>query len=131
MFVFLFFFNIEKYLSQARPWKIMRGRKPKSDIRQNVVEILYFLKSSHGYEIYSIYRKIFPKATMRSIYYHLKKGIETREFRIEKKEKEKGSYSWGEFAEKTFYSLGENAKPSVNMKVKRHVDEMKLVNQKL
>ena len=45
-----------------------RGRPIKSAIRQNVVEILYFLKKGYGYDIYKAYRDIFPAVTMRSIY---------------------------------------------------------------
>ena len=54
-----------------------KGRPVKSEIRQNIVEILYFMKQGYGYEIYKAYVKIFPKVTMRSIYYHLKKGNKT------------------------------------------------------
>ena len=55
---------------------------------------------------------------MRSIYYHLKKGVETGELVVKKVEREKGEYSWGEYAEKIYYSLGPQAKPSTNNRVK-------------
>jgi len=48
-----------------------RGRPVKSEIRQNIVEILFYLKRAYGYDIYKVYIKIFPKVTLRSIYYHL------------------------------------------------------------
>ncbi|MBI3051248.1 hypothetical protein HYY74_02215 [Candidatus Woesearchaeota archaeon] len=87
------------------------GRKPGSRIRQNIVEILYQIKQGYGYEIYKIYRKAFPKASMRSIYYHLRKGTQTKEFKVQAVEKSRGEYSWGGEAEKTIYALGENAAP--------------------
>lgn len=102
-----------------------RGRPVKSEIRQNIVEILYFMKEGYGYDIYRVYKSIFPKVTMRSIYYHLKKGLALGEFKVSKVEKEKGDYSWGGEAEKTYYGLGENAKPSGNEKVKEYFEKKK------
>ncbi len=100
-----------------------KGRPVKSEIRQNMVEILFYVKEGYGYEIYKAYVSIFPKVTMRSIYYHLKKGLVLNEFRVSKVEKEKGNYSWGGEAEKTYYSLGSDAKPVGNAKVKEHFDK--------
>ena len=102
-----------------------RGRPIKSEIRQNIVEILYFMKQGYGYEIYKAYVAIFPKVTMRSIYYHLKKGALLHEFKVSKIEKEKGNYSWGPEAEKIYYSLGGNAKPAGNEKAKAYFDRNK------
>ena len=96
-----------------------RGRPVNSQIRQNIVEILYFLGKGYGYNIYKHYIEIFPKVTMRSIYYHLKKGVELGEFKIEKIENEKGDYSWGEMAEKIYYVLGDNAAHIGDTKVKK------------
>jgi len=104
---------------------MVRGRPVKSAIRQNVVEILYFMGSASGYDIYKVYKAIYPKVTMRSIYYHLKKGIQTGEFKIEKIEKVKGEYSWGPEAEKTYYSLGQDAKPAIDKKVKEFLEKSK------
>ena len=98
----------------------MRGRPIKSKIRQNIVEILYFMKKGYGYEIYKSYRDIFPAVTMRSIYYHLKKGLETREFRVESIKSEKGEYSWGPSAEKVYYALGKDANPRVDKRVEKY-----------
>jgi len=100
-----------------------KGRPVKSEIRQNMVEILYFMKEGYGYEIYKVYVAIFPKVTMRSIYYHLKKGISLGEFKVSKIEKEKGDYSWGGEAEKIYYGLGEKAKASVDEKVKEYFEK--------
>lgn len=102
-----------------------KGRPVKSEIRQNIVEILYFMKQGYGYEIYKAYIVIFPKVTMRSIYYHLKKGSSLGEFKVSKVEREKGDYSWGPEAEKIYYSLDDAAKPTQNEKAKEYFDKKK------
>lgn len=95
-----------------------RGRPIGSAIRQNIVELLHHMGKAHGYNIYKNYSKIFPKATMRVIYYHLKKGLELEEFKVERVEREKGDYSWGSEAERIYYALGPNAKPAVVERVR-------------
>ena len=94
----------------------MRGRPLRSEIRQRIIEILYFMKKGYGYDISRIYNKIFPKVTMRSIYYHLKKGVDLEEIKVHQIKSEKGHYSWGQEAEKIYYALGKNAVPSVDRK---------------
>ena len=95
-----------------------RGRPVQSQIRQNIVEILYFFKSGYGYDIYKVYKAVFPAVTMRSVYYHLKKGVALGEFKVDRIEKEKGDFSWGSEVEKIYYALGPNAKPAINKRVK-------------
>jgi hypothetical protein len=102
-----------------------RGRPIKSEVRANIIEILYFLKRAYGYDIYKTYIEIFPKTTMRNVYYHLKKGLSLKEFAIDKIEKEKGNYSWGSMAEKIYYKLGPNAHPKVDKRVKEFLDKKK------
>ena len=92
-----------------------------SEIRQNMIDILYHLGIGYGYQIYQIYRSVFPSCTSEVIYYHLKKGLSLGEFQVEKTSKEKGDYSWGPVAEKTYYSLGKNAKPRTNRRVAEHI----------
>ncbi|MFP4401160.1 MAG: hypothetical protein ACLFPQ_04735 [Candidatus Woesearchaeota archaeon] len=87
----------------------MRGRPCVSEIRQNIVELLFCMGSGHGYEIYKKYIDLFPGVTQRSIYYHLRKGLSLNEFAIDSIKKEKGDYSWGTTAEKIYYKLGKNA----------------------
>ena len=103
----------------------MRGRPIKSKIRQNLVELLYFMKFDYGYNIFKAYIEIFPKATMRSIYYNLNKGIKTKEFEVEKIEKSQGNYSWGPEAEKIYYKLGPNAQPKADLRIKRSLERVK------
>jgi hypothetical protein len=98
----------------------MRGRPVYSNIRQNIVELLYFMGKGYGYEIYQAYVDLFPKVTMRSIYYQLRKGAALGEFEIESVKTEKGDYSWGPEAEKTYYKLGKNAKAKIDERIKEY-----------
>ncbi len=102
-----------------------RGRPVQSIVRVNIIELLYFLGKAYGYEIYKHYIEIFPKTTMRNIYYHLKKGLALKEFSIEKIKKEQGNYSWGTEAEKTYYKLGPNAHPKIDKRIKEYFDKKK------
>jgi len=103
----------------------MRGRPPKSDIRKKIAEILYFIERGYGYDIYKAYIDLFPKVSIRSIYYHLKQGVKLNEFKVDKVEVTKGDYSWGGEAEKTYYALGEVSKPSINLHVKEYFEKRK------
>lgn len=95
-----------------------RGRPTKSVIRQNIVEILYVMGEGYAYDIHRVYTQIFPKTTLRSIYYHLKKGSSIGEFSVKSIKKEKGDYSWGPEAEKIYYKLGPRATPKLNPRVR-------------
>ena len=97
----------------------------KSQIRQNIVEILNAIKEGYGYDIYKAYVDIFPKVTMRSIYYHLKKGVSIKELEVARVEKEKGNYSWGPEAEKIYYRLGPEAEPKNDKRVKKFFEKKK------
>ena len=99
-----------------------RGRPNGSAIRQNIVEILASLGKAYGYEIYKRYCEIYPNATMRVIYYHLKKGVAIGEFEVESIRQEAGDYSWGGSAEKIYYRLGPQAKPKGDPKALRHFE---------
>ena len=106
-----------------------RGRPVKSTIRQNIVTILSFIQQGYGYDIYKIYRDVFPHCTQKSIYYHLKKGIATGEFVVQKIEKEKGNFSWGSEVEKIYYALGPSAHPGQNTALQSYfADRKKRVN---
>jgi hypothetical protein len=100
-----------------------RGRPIGSSIRQNIVEILYFRKKAYGYDLYKDYCELFPKATLRVIYYHLQKGVALKEFELEEVRMEKGDYSWGGEAEKKYYKLGPNANPRIDKKVKAYFEK--------
>ena len=102
-----------------------RGRPVRSAIRQNIVEILHHLGEGYGYEISKIYNEVFPTVTQRSVYYHLRKGISTKEITIGKVEQEKGNYSWGPVVEKIYYGLGKSAMPKGEPRVKEFLSKWK------
>ena len=102
-----------------------RGRPVKSGIRQNIVEILYFLGEGYAYQIYKMYIELFSPTSMRSVYYHLRKGVSTQEFIVKSIKKEKGHYSWGSEVEKTYYALGPAAGPKIDNAVKEYFDKRK------
>ncbi len=104
---------------------MVKGRPIKSQIRQNMVEILYYLGEGYGYQIAKMYNEIFPKATQRSIYYNLRKGLLTKEMEVHKIKEEKGEFSWGNVVEKTYYTLGKNAEPKGEKRVKEYLDRWK------
>ena len=103
-----------------------RGRPVRSEIRQNIIEILYFLGEGYGYQVAKIYNEIFPGVTQRSIYYHLRKGVQIEEFEVHKVKVEKGDYSWGDSVEKIYYTLGGQAEPRGKKRVQKHLEGMKL-----
>mgnify|MGYP001497723946 CR=1 FL=1 len=100
-----------------------RGRPIGSSIRQNLIEILHFKGKAYGYDMYKDYCELFPKVTLRVIYYHLKKGVALGEFELEAVRMEHGDYSWGGEAEKKYYKLSHNASPRIDKKVKAYFDK--------
>lgn len=101
----------------------MRGRPVFSKIRQNIVELLHYMGKGYGYEVYQAYVDLFPKVTMRSVYYQLRKGVILGELEIESVRVEQGDYSWGADAEKTYYKLGKNAKPIGEERIKLYIEQ--------
>jgi hypothetical protein len=59
---------------------------------------------------------------MRVIYYHLKKGTDLGEFKVNKVIRENGDFSWGNEAEKIYYSLGKEAQPSGSERVRDAIE---------
>lgn len=86
-------------------------------IRQNIIDMLLVAKKGYGYEIYGWYLDIFPKAHQRSIYYHLQKGVETKELQVHKVKTVKGDYSWGGESQRIYYTLGKEAKPNTKKRI--------------
>ncbi|MFT4311082.1 MAG: hypothetical protein ACMXX7_00475 [Candidatus Woesearchaeota archaeon] len=102
-----------------------RGRPTGSIVRQTIVNILFQLGKAHGYHIYKVYKEIDPKISIRLVYYHLKKGVETEEFKLSKIIKEQGDYSWGSQAEKHYYQLGPESNPRTDTKIKNLLETRK------
>lgn len=103
----------------------MKGRPIGSKVRENIVNILLFMKKGYGYEVHKVYLDLFPGVSQRLIYYHLKKGLSRDEFEVEAIKKEEGVYSWGNNAEKTYYKLGKNANPRIIKKIKKYFESKK------
>ncbi len=102
----------------------LRGRPISSKIRQNIVEILYFLGQGYGYQIHKLYNQAFKPCTSEVIYYNLKKGVSTGEFEIVEIKTESGEFSWGNTVEKTYYKLGKQANPKIVDKAKEVVEKI-------
>lgn len=104
-----------------------RGRPIGSPIRQNIVELLFYMKEAYGYRIHKVYEECFHTVTIESIYYHLKKGLKTGEFEISKVQIDKGDYSWGETSKKYMYKLGEHGHakviPELHDKIKAFLEK--------
>ncbi len=100
------------------------GRPVGSRIRQNMLEIIFFLNKVHGYKLYLMYQTVYGKVAQKSIYYNLRKGVDTGEIDIDSAVREKGDFSWGDVAMKTYYKLGPNAQTKslkyVSEALKRH-----------
>ena len=94
-----------------------------NQIRQNVIEILFYLGQGYGYQIAKIYNEIFPQVTQRSIYYHLRKGMQTKEIEVHRIKQEEGDFSWGKMVEKIYYTLGEKAEARGEAKVKEFLQK--------
>ena len=104
-------------------YEMKRGRPVNSEIRQNMVEILFYLREAYGYEIYKVYKEVFPTVTLRSMYYHLKKGCSIGEFEKVRVEKDQGEYSWGPSTERIIYRLGSKASPVGDSRVEQFLQE--------
>lgn len=102
-----------------------RGRPIKSDVRENLVEMLAIMGRAYGYEIHRFYNEIFPATTRENIYYNLKKGVKLGIFKLTEVKSEKGDYSWGSTVEKKYYELGPSAEPKGNVRVKEFFDGLK------
>lgn len=106
-----------------------RGRPISSEVRDNIVEILYNFGPAYGYQIHRFYNEIFPATTRENIYYNLRKGAKTGVFELTEVKVEKGDYSWGTAVEKKYYKLGPNAAPKGDSRVKQFFDELKEIEK--
>lgn len=96
-----------------------RGRPSESIIRKNIAELLFFLGEAYGYELYKRYVKVFKqKINMRSVYYHLNRGVELGEFAIKEVQTVRGNFTWGNGVRRVVFKLGANARPSGSVEVR-------------
>jgi hypothetical protein len=102
------------------------GRKPKSQIRDEIVDLLYFLKEAYGYDLYKKYCKVYDKkVSMRSIYYHLNKGVELGIFNLKEIRDVKGDFSWGSGAKQIIFQLGTSAQPKGGKEIFDKLNQIK------
>lgn len=94
-----------------------RGRPVRSEIRQNIIELLNVTGPQYGYQIHKFYNELFPVCTRENIYYNLRKGVAIGEFVLSEIKQEKGAFSWGTIVEKKYYKLGPNASPKGSPRV--------------
>ncbi len=102
-----------------------RGRPQGSPVRQNVTDLIAQFGEMHGYDVYRHYIKIFPKVSMRAVYYSLRNGVKKGFFKVAKIEKQTGTYSWGPEAQRVYYALGELAKPAGDARVRKYFEDIK------
>lgn len=102
-----------------------RGRPVKSDVRQNIVEMLAVMGKAYGYEIHRFYNELFPSCTRENVYYNLRKGVQLGEFELLEIKREEGNYSWGTVVEKKYYALGPKAEPKGDERVKKFFEGLK------
>lgn len=100
-----------------------RGRTAGSVIRDNLIEILYYLKEGYAYELYRAYKKVFGPVNIRSVYYNLSKGKDLGVFEIKEIKKVEGDFSWGSTAERIIYKLSSSANPKGEEVVKNALKE--------
>ena len=109
----------------------MKGRPVGSIIRNRIAAIISHVGSGYGYEIYKIYKEIFGKTHIRTIYYNLKKGIEKEEILLLRVENELGKYSWGNEVQKIYYIIGPYASIDLPQKDLDIIKKIPLNNSKI
>jgi len=101
-----------------------RGRPVKSVIRDRMQQIVDVLGSAYGYEIYKIYKEVFEPVDVRSMYYHLKKGVALGEFKMAGTKSVQGPFTWGRESTHIYYVLGDAASHKGNAELKSKVKEL-------
>ena len=101
-----------------------RGRPPTSSVRKHIAEILFVFGPLTAYDVHKHYIQVFAKTTRRNAYYQLKRGVELKEFKVDRIEDEQGQYSWGPVSRKIYYTLTVGVKPDFNKEVKEYYDQV-------
>ena len=99
------------------------GRPFGSKIRQNLIEILFYLGEGYGYELHKLHEQLFKPCTKEVIYYHLKRGVERNEFEVKEVKIESGNFSWGPQTRKIIYKLGTLARPHMTEDIKEPIEQ--------
>ncbi len=77
-------------------------------------QIVDALGVSYGYEIYKVYEGAFSPIDLRSMYYHLRKGVDLGEFELVGVKEERGVFTWGALSMRRYYITGPNASERAN-----------------
>ncbi|MFO7872169.1 MAG: hypothetical protein R6U26_00830 [Candidatus Undinarchaeales archaeon] len=99
-----------------------RGRPPNSPVRDRMQMIVDALGVTYGYEIHKAYEEIFEPIELRSMYYHLKKGVELNQFEEVGVEKVKGPFTWGDVSIRKYYILGPEAEKRATAEVQKVIE---------
>ncbi len=99
-----------------------RGRPPNSPVRDRMQMIVDALGVTYGYEIHKAYEEIFEPIELRSMYYHLKKGVQLNEFEEVGVEKVKGPFTWGDVSIRKYYILGPEAEKRATEEVQKIIE---------
>ncbi len=86
-----------------------KGRPVKSLIRERMQAIVDTLGVTYGYEIFKLYNEVFEPVDLRSMYYHLAKGVKLGEFEEVGVKQVKGQFTWGDISIRKYYLLGPQA----------------------
>ena len=87
----------------------MRGRPVKSVVRERMEQIVDALGVTYGYEVFKVYTDAFAPIDLRSMYYHLNKGLGLGVFELVGVRSEKGNFTWGDVSVRRYYILGPSA----------------------
>ncbi len=101
-----------------------RGRPNKSIVRERMQQIVDAIGVTYGYEIFKVYAAAFSPIDIRSMYYHLRKGVALDEFALVGVKEEKGAFTWGDISIRRYYVLGPEAK-------ERATEELRQVSKSL
>ena len=101
-----------------------RGRPVKSLIRDRMQQIVDALGAAYGYEVYKIYRAVFEPVSVRSMYYHFKRGVQLGEFKEVGARQEPGPFTWGRESTHIYYSLGDAASHKANVEIQNKIKEI-------
>lgn len=100
-----------------------RGRPIKSAVRNRMQMIVDALGVTYGYEIHKAYEEIFEPIELRSMYYHLKKGVQLNDFEEIGVEKVKGPFTWGDVSIRKYYILGPEAGNRATEEVRKVIEK--------
>jgi hypothetical protein len=89
-----------------------KGRPPKIENYQQLVDLVSLSGPIYGYALYKIFKHTFPKISMRLFYYRMKYSVDHQMLEVYATVAAPGEYSWGELSKRRWVRLGPAAKPN-------------------